>query len=154
MRSLAVTAILIALSGSAQAQATPDTVQQAPALAGCWTMRDTKAEIARHAEDPFYFSSASFCFDEGGPGQLVTRAAEFSGFRNESGDWVNGGGDGWEEPSSYEIAGEQMRITDAVSVQVCRFALDADALTLADCVIEDVPDNPKIEDTYYDRAPN
>ena len=121
-------------------------------LSGCWDMRDTKEEIERRSEDPYYASEVRYCFNEEGPGQLTIRASEFSGYRDDTGNWVNAGGDGWDEGNTYEVAGDQIRIDDNMSVEVCRYTLEGNILTLAQCVIEGSPNRVPIEDTVYDRA--
>jgi hypothetical protein len=122
------------------------------ALTGCWELRDTEAEIARSAEDPYYAASLTYCFDEGGAGQLVSRAVELSGFQNDAGEWVDGGGDGWEELQSYHIAGDLLHIDHPAYAKVCVFSVSADVLALSECTVDGKANLPEAPDTTYDRA--
>lgn len=130
----------------------PEPLRADGQLSGCWDMRDTKEEIERRSEDPYYASEVRFCFDEEGPGQLIIRASEFSGYRDDTGNWVNAGGDGWDEVNTYGVAGHQIRIDDDMSIEICRYGVEGNVLTLAQCVIEGSPNRVPIEDTVYDRV--
>jgi len=129
-----------------------DTAANPPDLAGCWEMRDPEWAKARHAEDPYYSSSVAYCFDGSGSGQVVVRAVSFNGYRDQAGNWKNGGGHGWDEDKAYDIVGNLLRIDDGQSVEACEFKVEFEVLTLVDCVIENQPDHAVIDNKIFDRA--
>jgi hypothetical protein len=117
--------------------------EPAERLKGCWELRDTIRELSRRAEDPFYASMATYCFDVEVPGELVTRAAEFSGYKDDDGNWVNGGGDGWQEGFPYAIEGDRVVVD---GIWNCAFWASNDILRLTQC------ESATIEDSTWDRV--
>ena len=141
----------LALLGSSLDSATATDVLGQGALSGCWNQRDSSQELSRRASDPHYDRMLWYCFDEGGAGQLVGRAAEFVGHRDETGSTF-GLGDGWDFGGQYSLVGDKLRIAlEGSDAEVCHAELAGDTLKLTACYAENDPKG-KIEGAIYDRV--
>jgi hypothetical protein len=141
---------LAALAALPSAAAEPS---PADAIKGCWQLRDTPGEVSLRAEDPSYASTVTYCFDEEVVGEFVTRAAEVNGDKDESGNGVDAGGDGWDGGGHYAIDGDRLRLDEGEG-RTCAFAISGDVLTLSQCVADQtMATSEPIEDTTWDRVP-